>query len=472
MAIYDLVTLAKTSVDNYDYLQADNSVNFKTQRITIASLFPSMATTGAGGQDLWISVTNKNQLNLKGLTSADATKLSVTTATNNLVLTLLEAGIDLDSCDNATAGFLKSLDFSSAVTGENAVVNGGTGLSTLAKGSVLYASDVDVISAATPATNGHILVHNTTTGVPAWAALSAGTNLTLDISSAGVLKLDAAYTTATAILDMGSYNIDLNTNYISSDGSTSQGMRVSGANAYIGASASYFNNAKLNIGGGGIEFSDTSSITATAQTGGTAGKDVTIKSGGSAAAAAGNVYITGGTATGNGAGGSVVLQAGRDTSGSADGSVQLKTYTAGVATAGLTVSSEGQNVTANTGSFVVSGATKGLVHTGRTDATQGTSATTAVVNNSSSGIITLYGAVLASQAEVEFSFTNSTIQADSVILTGLEVVASGRTAGANIQVYLHTKAGGSVKVVVVNVDDVATDVNDIFKINYLVINNS
>lgn len=471
MAIYNLVALAKTSVDNYDYIQADNSVNAKNQKITLNSLFPSMATTGTSSESLWISVTNKNQLNFKGLKSAD-TKLTVTTDTNNLLLTLVEANIDLNNCSNANAGFLTSLDFTSTITGQNPVVNGGTGLSTLAKGSILYASATDVIAAATPATNGHILVHNSTTGVPAWSALSAGTNLTLDVSSAGVLKLDAAYTTATAILDMANYNIDLGTAYLSADGATSQGIRVTGANAYIGASASYFNSAKLNIAGGGIEFADTSSITTTAQTGGTAGKTLTLQGGGSAAAAAGDVHITGGTATGNGAGGSIILQAGRDTSGTSDGDIQLKTYTAGVATPGLTVQAEGQNIVANTGSFVITSGTKGIVHTGRTDATQGTNATTAVVNNSSSGIITLYGAALASQAEVEFTFTNASIQDDSVIVMGLECAASGRTAGANIQVYFHTKAAGSCKIVVVNTDDEATDASDVFKINYLVINNA
>ena len=44
---------------------------------------------------------------------------------------------------------------------------------------------------------------------------------------------------------------------------------------------------------------------------------------------------------------------GRDTSGSSDGTIQLKTYTSGTATAGLTVEREGQDVTVNTGNLVV-----------------------------------------------------------------------------------------------------------------------
>jgi hypothetical protein len=472
MAIYKLVTLAKTDVDNYDYLQADNSVNSKQQKISLNSLFPSMATTGTSSESLYVSVTNKNQLNFKGIKAGDTGLLTVATDTNNIVLTVLEAGIDLDLCNNLNAGFLKAIDFSGSVTGECPVVSGGTGLSTVAKGSILYASAADTIAAATPASNGQILVHNSTTGVPAWASLGAGTNLTLDVSSAGAVTLNAAYTTATAILDMANYNIDLGTGYISADGSTNQGIRVTGANTYLGASGSYFNNAILNIGGGGIEFSDSSSITATDQTGGTAGKNVTIEGGGSAAAAAGGVYITGGTATGNGAGGSVIIQAGRDTSGTADGTIQLKTYTGGVATSALNVTAEGQDIQIPTGNLVITTANKTIVMSDRTDATQGTSATNSVTNNSASGIITLYGAALASQAEVEFTFTNSVIQSDSVILTGLECAATGRTAGANIQVYFHTKATGSCKIVVANTDDVSTDADDVFKIHYMVVNNS
>ena len=104
MAIYDLITLAKTSVDNYDFIQADNSITHKNQKITLSSLFPSMATTGAGSESLWISVTNKNQLNFKGLKSADA-KMTVTTASNNLVLTLVEAQVDLNNCNRLELAF-------------------------------------------------------------------------------------------------------------------------------------------------------------------------------------------------------------------------------------------------------------------------------------------------------------------------------------------------------------------------------
>ena len=134
--ITDLTTLAKTSVDTYDYFLISNSVSKLAKKISVSSLFPTFSTTGTGSEDIWINITNKNQLNFKGIKSGDTDLLTVTTTSNNIVLTALEAGIDLSLCNNTTSGFLSGVDFTGTVTGECAVPNGGTGLSTIAKGSV------------------------------------------------------------------------------------------------------------------------------------------------------------------------------------------------------------------------------------------------------------------------------------------------------------------------------------------------
>ena len=105
----DLRTLAKTSVDSYDYIQADNSLTLASKKINAASLFPSLATTGTSSESFWISITNKNQLNFKGIKSGDTDLLTVATTSNNIVLTALEAGIDLSLCNNDTSGFLTSI---------------------------------------------------------------------------------------------------------------------------------------------------------------------------------------------------------------------------------------------------------------------------------------------------------------------------------------------------------------------------
>ena len=105
--------------------------------------------------------------------------------------------------------------------------------------------------------------------------------------------------------------------------------------------------------------------------------------------------------------------------------------------------------------------------------TQGTNATTAVTLNAQAGVITTYGAALNSQSEVEFTFNNNAIAGtDSVVITGIQSAASGRTAGANVQVYVHTIAAGSCKIVLVNTDDVNDDADDLWVIHFLVVNSS
>ena len=105
--------------------------------------------------------------------------------------------------------------------------------------------------------------------------------------------------------------------------------------------------------------------------------------------------------------------------------------------------------------------------------TQATNATTAVTLNAQAGVITTYGAALNSAAEVEFTLNNSAIKGtDSVIVCGIQSAASGRTAGANVQVYVHTIAAGSCKLVLVNTDDENDDSADLWVIHFLVINSN
>ena len=465
-------TLTKTDINSNDIFRVTNRATGKKRKLAVETMMPSLATSGVSSEQLYVSITNKNQLNFKGIKSGDTGLLTVATTSNNIVLTVLEAGIDLSLCNNATSGFLTGVDFTGTVTGECGVTNGGTGLSTIAKGAILYADAADSIAAIASSTNGQILVYNSTTGIPAWSTLNAGTNLTLDVSSAGVLKLDATLSTLAADLDCDNNDIDLGTGYLSSDGAQN-GVRVTGNNMYLGSSANYHNADQLNLGNGGIRFGNTfaPTIKPTATTSSTAGQALSLESGGSADGTSGNLNLTAGTASGSGTAGSVVITSGKSGSGT-DGNIQLKTYTGATATDAVTIAAEGQDVTVNTGSLIITGAAEGIIHSGSASVGQTGSATTAVTSNTTSGIITLYGAVLASAAEVEFTFTNSTIKSDSVILTGLECVASGRTGGANIQVYFHTKTAGSCKIVVVNTDDVATDAADVFKINYLIVNKS
>ena len=463
-------TLAKNDINSNDIVKVTNLATGSSKKITVETLLPSLATAGSTSESLYASITNKNQLNFKGIKSADTGLLTIATVSNNIELTVLEAGIDLSLCNNATSGFLTGVDFTETVTGECGPTNGGTGLSTVAKGSILYANQDDSIAAAASSTNGQILVHNTTTGIPAWSTLDAGTNLTLDVSVAGVLKLDAAIAAMSADLDMADNDIDLGTGYLSADGA-SAGIRVTGNNTYFGIASAYFNDDQLNLGNGGIRFGNTfaASIKPNTTASSTAGKALTIESGASAAAAAGNLNLTGGTASGNGAGGSVIVTAGRDTSGSADGTVQLKTYTGGTATAGLTVGAEGQDVTVNTGNLIITSAAKGIVHTGSGTITQSTDHSTGVELNTTSGVITLANVALAAAAEADFKVDNDTVQAESVILLTVQSNAAGSaTNNASLHAELDEVEDNYFNVRLTNPG--AGNTTGIHKIHFLVIN--
>ena len=362
--IIDLATLAKTSVDINDYFVISNTAGATSKKINVSSMFASLVTAGTGGEDLWSSITNKNQLNFKGIKSGDTGLLTVATTENNIVLTALEAGIDLSLCNNTTSGFLDEIDFTGTITGECGVTNGGTGLDTIAKGAMLYGIATDTIAATSAmSTNGQLLIGNATTGIPTVATLTAGSNVTIT-NTAGAISIAATLGTMAANLDMGSsttYNIDLTNGagWLSGDG-TDEGLTVDNSGkVFIGQSTptAAFNDT-LTLKGGIAFITDAPTVQPTATTSSTAGLALTLAGGNSASAAAGQVNITGGTASGSGAGGDIVITAGRDTSGSLDGDIQLKTYTGSSATAGLTVGAEGQDVTINTGNLLMS--TKGV----------------------------------------------------------------------------------------------------------------
>ena len=476
MAILSLRSLAKTSVDINDFIAIDNSVTHKSRKITMASLFPSMATTGAGGENLWISVTNKNQLNFKGLKSADTGLLTLATVSNNIELTVLEAGIDLSLCNNATSLFSTGVDFTSTITGENSVSHGGTGLSTIAKGAMLYASETDVISATTVPVNGAVLIGNATTGVPAWNTLTAGTGISI-AETAGVITITSSLATMTSILDMASYNIDLHTNYISSDGATSSGVRVTGAHAYVGAASGYHDSDVLNLSGGGIRFDNTADVNIypNATTSGTAGKPLILSAGSSANGNAGDLSLKAGTsASSTGNGGHVLVYGGNEAGGDA-GSIKNYIYNgSGAAVQALTVigSSANPNVVVDKGNLVISEATKGIVHTGSGTVTQATNHTTGCTINATSGVITLAAVALAATTNAEFTFTNSTIQADSVILLTMQDANTTNNAQLACALVSINGSGGDCVISIVNPHSSGASSATASKIHFLVINNS
>ena len=349
--IINLATLAKTAVASTDFFQVQSATNSIYRKIGVQSLFPSMATSGSGSENIWISTTNGNQLNFKGIKSGDTGLLTVATTSNNIVLTALEAGIDLSLCNNTTSGFLTTIDFTGTVSGECGVTNGGTGLSTIAKGAVLYASDTDTISSTTAMSNGQLLIGNATTGIPTVATLTAGTGITIT-EGAGSISLAATIANASA-------NIDLYDGRLSNDGADG-GITVAASNkAYVGASGAAQYDGILNLGGnltfvntvtGNIKPSDTTSTTT--------GKNLNIYGGASANAAAGDLKLYGGTpGSGNNNGGDVKIYGGDDAGSGTAGNVELFVYDGSAnAVQALTVTGGDAtpDVTVNAGNVIMS----------------------------------------------------------------------------------------------------------------------
>ena len=469
--IIDLVTLAKTSIDSNDFFVISNTASTTSKKVNASGIFPSLVTLGTGSENLWASITNKNQLNFKGIKSGDTSLLTVTTVSDNIVLTALEAGIDLSLCNNAKSAFLSGMDFKSTISGQCPVTNGGTGLSTIAKGAVLYASAADTIAAtAAMSTHGQLLIGNATTGIPTLNTLTGGTNITVT-NTAGSISIAASLSTMASDLDMANYDIDLGTGWLSGNG-THEGININtDGKVFIGEDTptAAFVSA-LNIKGS-IEFTNTDAptIKPTATTSSTSGMSVTLAGGSSADGASGHLNLDAGTAAGSGRGGSVIVKAGRSASGT-DGDIQLKTYTGSSETAGLTVAAEGQDVTVNTGNLVITGATKGIVHTGSGTVTQASNHATGVTINTTSGVITLAAVALAHTTNAEFTVTNSTVQADSVILVTMQ--DENTTDNKQLACAIHTVVDGSFKISIVNPHSATSTSATASKIHFLVINNS
>lgn len=130
------------------------------------------------------------------------------------------------------------------------------------------------------------------------------------------------------------------------------------------------------------------------------------------------------------------------------------------------------NITATDGDIVITAADHGIIHTNRGAVTQATAHTNGVTLNTTSGIITLAAVSLASGAQAEFTVTNSTVQADSLILLTVEGATAASETDDSILIAQTTGLGaGSFKITLSNVGDSATDTNA-RKIHFLVINNS
>ena len=366
--ITSLSTIGKDGIGLYDYLVVANKSTKKARKLLAQSLFPTLLTSGSGGESLYVSVTNRNQINLKGLTSADATKLTVTTASNNLVLTILEAGLDLSKMINTTSNFMSSVEFSRGVSGLLGISNGGTGLTSITKGHVLYANAANTITTTGLTTHGQLLIGNTTTGYPQAGNITSSDSSITVTNGAGSIDLKVAATSLLAShLDASSYNINLNasagTSFLTGDGSN-EGLTIDTAGrVFVGDSTPTVPtlSAGLTIGGSAATALEVGNVNAWADktikfkdsASGVAGMNGTIKgsSSGGGGTVGGNLTVEAGKASTSGKGGDLILAGGDYAAGSA-GNVIIKTYgSSGSLGTALTVAQNGQITHAQNATF-------------------------------------------------------------------------------------------------------------------------
>jgi hypothetical protein len=314
--IGSLSTISKTTLAASHYLLIADTAGVANYKLLASDLFPILSTAGTGSESLFVSITNKNTLNFKGIKSMNSL-LTVATASSNITLTVNESLINLANCDNSTSAFLSTVDLTADVTGVLPVANGGTGLATLTANSLYVGNGTSAPTALGVATNGQLVIGRTGLA-PALANLTAGANVTIT-NGAGTITIAANLSTLIANLNASSYNI-YGFGWLSGDGQN-EGIAVnSTGKVFVGSSGpTAFYTYDLNVNNGvALNGAVTQSIemTATATPG-----NFTIQGPSASVAnvAAGATSLLGGVASGTGNAGAVTVQAGNNGLGSGNG---------------------------------------------------------------------------------------------------------------------------------------------------------
>jgi hypothetical protein len=314
--ISSLSTIAKTSLGANDYLLTANGVADTNYKLLAEDLFPTVNTLGTSSEALFISITNKNSLNFKGIKSL-SNLITIATASNNIELNFDQTLIDLDLCDNSTSAFLSSVSLTADVTGTLPVGNGGTGATTFTANSLLLGNGTSAVASLGVATNGQLVIGRTGLS-PVLANLTAGTNVTITNGS-GTITIAASLTTLTAALNAATYNI-YGFGWLSGDGNN-EGIAIdSSGRVFMGSTTpTAFYDQDLNVQNG-ISLR------------GSATQNIKLTRVGTAA----DFYITGGTSTSSGSnGGDLYLLAGDGGSAADGGNVFIRGGVPGSGSAGL-----------------------------------------------------------------------------------------------------------------------------------------
>lgn len=190
--VEDFPVITKANVTSNHVLYLVNQLSDTDHKFVLNTIFPTISNVGSAGQAIHNGLTNISQFNLRKLAAASTSSGALTATTHSdghLLITLVEASLDLNNCNNSTSGFLSTVNLASNVGSTVLpVANGGTGLATITANSVLIGNGTSNVSTVDMSTKGHLLVGD---GSGSPTTLAVGTNgyfLVADSTQASGIK--------------------------------------------------------------------------------------------------------------------------------------------------------------------------------------------------------------------------------------------------------------------------------------------
>jgi len=442
-------------VTDNDYLVLARTTDNSNYKYPANALFTTLVGIGYDSPVYLIdSISSTNALSQKGLKSGSSVLSianSVSGTDKNILFNIDQSAIDLSLCDNSTSAFLTATDLTAA-SGVLPIENGGTGQSSLADKSVLITQDsgADALTAVPMVNSGEILIGGASG--PAVATLTEGNNVTIT-NGDGSISIASSFDTAESVINMNSYNVDLDSGWISGDG-LDGGISFQTNQLYVGTSTNefYYADVSLNVDKS-ITLSSAHAEQQIFVAPSTEGKDLLLLAGQSTGSNnnGGDLSLYAGNADGTGTGGTVRVR-----SGNSNGSILLQNSISGTIYDTVLISQN--DVIVAQGDLKITKTGKGLeVPAGL--AGQGSSLNDNVTINEVSGQITLARASLAAESQAEFTLTNSTISGNSLVFVSLIAPgASTESVNAIMVAQVSGVSNGSCTITLTNVSaSTATD---------------
>ena len=170
--------LGTTSVLADHVIYVVNETADTDNKLQLNTLFPTISDNGSAGQLLHTgSLTNLTQINLKKIATASTSSGALTATTHadgHLLISLVEASLDLANCSNSSSGFITTVNLATNVGSTILpVANGGTGAASLTNGGILLGSGTGAVTAMAVLAKGSIIAGDGTTDP---AVVTVGTN--------------------------------------------------------------------------------------------------------------------------------------------------------------------------------------------------------------------------------------------------------------------------------------------------------